>query len=123
MEHTELYIKLTQLAEQHKSTGDELEDIKDSDSIEMEAQEMIYQYCLDMNYKTPLKFLENKPDFDDDNTFGEKKWFIDTLIISHADVAEISYHLVSKFWPEEFSSKEDYIESVFAYLESPDLFY
>ncbi len=123
MEHHELYIKLTQLAEQHKSTGDELEDIKDSDSIEMDAWEIIYHYCLDMNYKTSLKLLENKPVFEDDNTFGEKKWFIDTLIVSHADVAEISYHLVSNFWPEEFSSKEDFIESVIEYLESPDLFY
>ena len=37
MEHPELYIKLIQLAEMHKATGDELEDIKDSDSIEMDA--------------------------------------------------------------------------------------
>ena len=118
MEHPELYIKLTQLAEQHKSTGEELEDIKDSDSIEMEAWEIIYQYCLDMDYNTPLKLLENKPAFDDDNTFGEKKWFIDTLIVSNAVVAEISYHLVSQFWPEEFSSKEDFIESTEAYLEA-----
>ena len=118
MENTELYNKLTQLAEQHKSTGNELEDIKDSDSIEMEAWEIIYQYCLDLDYKTPLKLLENKPYFEEDNTFEEKKWFIDTLIVSYADVAEISYHLVSKFWPEEFSSKEDFIESTEAYLEA-----
>jgi hypothetical protein len=123
MEHHELYIKLTQLAEQHKSTGDELEDIKDSDSIEMEAWEIIYQYCLDRDYKTPKKFLKNKPVFEDDNPFGEKKWFIDTLIVSHADVTEIAYHLVSKFWPEEFSSEEDYIESIIEYLETPNLFY
>ena len=123
MENTELYNKLTQLAEQHKSTGDELEDIKDSDSIEMDAWEVVYQYCLDRGYKTPQKFLENKPVFDDDNTFGEKKWFIDNLIVSNADVAEIAFDLVSKFWPEEFSSKEDYIESVIEHLESPDLFY
>ena len=123
MEHSEIFIELTRLAEQHKLTGDDLEDIKDSDSIEMDAWEVVYQYCLDRGNKTPQKFLENKPVFDDDNTFGEKKWFIDTLIISHADVAEISYHFVSKFWPEEFSSKEDYIESVIEHLESSDLFY
>lgn len=118
MEHPELYIKLTQLAEQHKATGDELEDIKDSDSIEMEAWDVIYQYCLYKNYMTPVKFLETKPVFEEDDTFGEKKWFIDTLIVSNADVAEISYHLVSQFWPEEFSSKEDFIESTDAYLEA-----
>ena len=118
MEHPELYIKLTQLAEMHKATGDELEDIKDSDSIEMDAWEIVYQYCFDKDYMPPVKFIENKPAFDDDNTFGEKKWFIDTLIVSHDDVAEISYHLVSKFWPEEFSSKEDFIESTEAYLEA-----
>jgi hypothetical protein len=123
MEQSEIFIELTRLAEQHKSTGDNLEDIKDSDFIEMDAWEIIYQYCLVREYKTPLKFLDNKPIFDDDNTFGEKKWFIDSLIVSHADVAEISYHLVSKFWPEEFSNKVDYIESIIAYLESPDLFY
>ncbi len=118
MEHPKLYVKLSQLAEQHNSTGDKLEDIKDSDSIEIEAWEIIYQYCLEMDYKTPLKHLENKPAFEDDNKFGEKKWFIDTLIVSHADVAEISFHLVSNFWPEEFSSKEDFIESTEAYLEA-----
>jgi hypothetical protein len=118
MGHHKLYIELTRLAEQHKSTGDELEDIKDSDSIEMEAWEIIYQYCLYMKYKTPLKLLENKPTFEDVNSIGEMKWFIDTLIVSHADVAEISYHLVSQFWPEEFSSKEDFIESTEAYLET-----
>jgi len=123
MEHSEIFIELTRLAEQHKLTGDDLEDVKDSDSIEMDAWEVVYQYCLDRDYKTPQKFLENKPVFDDDNTFGEKKWFIDTLIVSSADVSEISYHLVSQFWPEEFSSKEDYIESVIEHLESPDLFY
>jgi hypothetical protein len=123
MEQSEIFIELTRLAERHKSTGDILEDIKDSDFIEMDAWEIIYQYCLVRGYKTPLKFLDNKPIFDDDNTFGEKKWFIDSLIVSHADVAEISYHLVSKFWPEEFSNKVDYIESIIAYLESPDLFY
>jgi hypothetical protein len=123
MEHSEIFIELTRLAEQHKLTGDDLEDVKDSDSIEMDAWEVVYQYCLDRDFKTPQKFLENKPVFDDDNTFGEKKWFIDTLIVSSADVSEISYHLVSQFWPEEFSSKEDYIESVIEHLESPDLFY
>jgi hypothetical protein len=40
------------------------------------------------------------------------------LIVSNAVVAEISYHLVSQFWPEEFSSKEDFIESTEAYLEA-----
>jgi hypothetical protein len=123
MEQSEIFIELTRLAEQHNLTGDDLEDIKDSDSIEMDAWEIIYQYCLDMNYKPSLKLLENKTVFEDEHTFGEKKWFIDTLIVSHAEVAEISYHLISKFWPEEFSSKEDYIESVIEYLESPDLFY
>jgi hypothetical protein len=123
MGHSEIFIELTRLAEQHKLTGDDLEDIKDSDFIEMDAWEIIYQYCLNRDYKTSKKFLENKPVFEDDNPFGEKKWFIDTLIVSHADVAEIAYHLVSKFWPEEFSSKEDYIESVIEYLETPDLFY
>lgn len=123
MEHSEIFIELTRLAEQHKLTGDDLEDVKDSDSIEMDAWEVVYQYCLDRDFKTPQKFLENKPVFVDDNTFGEKKWFIDTLIVSSADVSEISYHLVSQFWPEEFSSKEDYIESVIEHLESPDLFY
>jgi len=123
MEHSEIFIELTRLAEQHKLTGDDLEDVKDSDSIEMDAWEVVYQYCLDRDYKTRQKFLENKPAFEEDNKFGEKKWFIDTLIVSHADVAEIAYHLVSKFWPEEFSSKEDYIESVIEHLESPDLFY
>lgn len=123
MEQSEIFIELTRLAEQHKLTGDDLEDIKDSDSIEMDAWEVVYQYCLDRDYKTPKKFLENKPIFEDDNPFGEKKWFIDTLIVSNADVAEIAYYLVSKFWPEEFSSKEDYIESVMEHLESPDLFY
>jgi len=118
MEHRKLYIVLTRLAEQHKSTGDELEDIKDSDSIEMDAWEIIYQYCIDMNYKTSLKLLEKKPVFEDDNTFGEKKWFIDSLIVSNADIAEISYHLVSQFWPEEFSSKEDFIVSTEAYLKA-----
>lgn len=118
MEHPELYIKLTQLAEQHQSTGDELEDIKDSDSIEIEAWEIIYHYCLDMDYKTPLKLLIHKPAFEEDNIFGEKKWFIDTIIVSQTDVAEIAYHLVSNFWPEEFSSKEDFIESTEAYLEA-----
>jgi hypothetical protein len=118
MEHPELYIKLTQLAEQHKSTGDKLEDIKDSDSIEMEAWEIVYQYCLDKDYMTPIKFIENKPVFEEDDTFGEKKWFIDTLIVSNDEIAELSYHLVNQFWPSEFSSKEDFIESTEAYLEA-----
>lgn len=118
MEQPELYIKLTQLAVQHQSTGNNLEDIKDSDAIETEAWEIIYQYCIDLNYKTPLELLEKKPVFEDDVTFGKKKWFIDTIIVSQADVAEIAYHLVSKFWPEEFSSKEDFIESTEAYLEA-----
>ena len=43
MEQSEIFIELTRLAEQHKLTGDDLEDIKDSDSIEMDAWEIIYQ--------------------------------------------------------------------------------
>ena len=41
----EIKAKIAELAQEHKATGDELDDFKDSELIEKEAEQLIVKYC------------------------------------------------------------------------------
>ena len=118
--HLEL---INSLAEKHRATNEEIDDLNYFEALENEAWMIVFNYCKECNYKTPENYLLNKPKFDEENSMNETNWFIDTLVVSHNDVAEIAYHLVSKFWPDQFDSIDDYIDSTRNFLTSPSIFY
>lgn len=119
-QHIEL---LNSLAEKHKASDEEIDDLNYFEALENEAWMIVFNYCKESNYNTPENYLLTKPEFDEENSMNEINWLIDTLVVSHNDVAEIAYHLVSKFWPEQYTTIEDYVDSVRNFLSTPNIFY
>ena len=126
METEEIKRQITDLAIQHQQAGDELEDVKDSDGIEYDATMLIVDYCQEKGYAIegfPLDY-RNTEDYDRDYYGNDRKqWYVDTLTLTHPDVAELSWHYVSSFWPGQCESKDEFLESVKTSLDMPDLFY
>ena len=116
--------RISLLAIQHSKTGDELEDWKDSDYIESQAEMLIVNYCeqkgyLVQGFPTEKRKNENDDDFDEDYFCQERyQLYLDTLLVTHDDVAELMWHYTSSFWKDTYTSKEDFTESVKGILDS-----
>lgn len=100
----------------------ELDDELESDLLEMEAKQIILDYCKASGYSVPGITLENNSDAEsdlsewlDDVDLEEK--YVDTLTVERADVAELNYYFHSTFWPDEAGSLEEFIELIKSLLE------
>ena len=110
----EIKSKITELSEQHKKSDNELEDIKDTDWLEGEAFDLISDYCEKMNYSVNGFPQDKKLDLDDDEEFSGEYWmlYVDKLTLSHSDVADLHWHWVRSFWPEQYENREEFLTSI-----------
>jgi hypothetical protein len=113
------------LSLEHNAVGDDLEDLKDSDWIEKKAENLIIEYCKNMNYqingfpKDKMREASKNEDFDEDYFCRERyQMYLDMLAINQSEVADLMWHYTSKFWPEQFISKEEYIDHISKNIES-----
>lgn len=119
----EIILKLALLAEEHKATGDDLDDFKDAEQIEQEAEQLIVDYCetngyLVNGFPTEKKQLpEEELDVD---YFSRERYqlYLDTLATKHEDVADLMWCYVSSFWDNQYESKEEYIQNLRDNLDS-----
>lgn len=119
----EIKHKITKLAEQHKQTGDDIEDWEDSELIELQAEKLITDYCVAKGYqingfphekmKLPIEDLE-------EDYFCRERYqlYLDSLAVQKEDVAEIMWWYVSNFWKNQYKDLEDYIHALKDNLES-----
>ena len=106
------------LAEEHRSAGNDIDDLKDTDWLESKGFQLIIDYCMNAGM-----LVNGFPVNIDDGYLGDEEvtdehWqlYIDHLTIVHTDVALLHFEWTNAFWPGEFKSREDLVESVQARL-------
>jgi hypothetical protein len=104
------------LSQKHKDTGFDLDDFKEAELIEQEAEQLIVKYCEAKGYNVNGFPAEKRDliedDDDEDDYFSSEKYklYVDTLATQKEDVAELTWCYVSSFWEDQFKNKEAYIQ-------------
>lgn len=123
MKIEEIVAKITELALQHhKIDEDSLDELKDAEQIEYEAEQLIIDYCVSQNYLIngfPTEKLAVVDDLEDDYFSRERyQFYLDRLIIEKEDIADLMWHYTSSFWPNYFESKKEYEETISHQIKS-----
>ena len=111
------------LSETHKATGDEIDNFKDAELIEQEAEQLIIDYCETKGYlvngfPTEKKQLPEE-ELEEDYFCRERyQLYLDTLATKQDDVAKLMWCYVSSFWVDQYETKEEYIQSIKENLDS-----
>jgi len=108
----DLHNKLLYLSSKHKQADDE-----DAEIIELEAEELIVQYCEAQGYlingfPTEKKQLPNEALEEDYFCRERYQLYLDTLATQKENVAILMWTYVSSFWEDQFESKEEYLQSL-----------
>lgn len=116
MTKEEIIKAMNELALQHASSGDEVEDIKDSDWLESQAFYLIVDFCKKMNYQVgrfPNRIASENLSEDD---ITDEHWtlYVDILTLTNTDVTDLHWHWASTFWPKEYENKNEFIDSISA---------
>ncbi len=112
--------EIQNLAIQHKSVGD---DLNDAELIEQEAEQLIVSYCEQKGYlingfPTEKKQLPEE-ELEEDYFCKERyQLYLDTLSTQQNDVAELMWCYVSNFWADQYDSKEEYLQNLKDNLDS-----
>jgi len=119
----DIIFKLKLLAQEHKTIGDDLEDYKDAELIEQEAEQIIVGYCeakgyLINGFPTEKRQLP-EDEFEVDYFCRERyQFYLDNLAIKYGDVADLTWCYVSNFWNDQYESREEYLQSLKDNLDS-----
>lgn len=111
------------LSETHKATDDEIDNFKDAELIEQEAEQLIIDYCETKGYlvngfPTEKKQLPEE-ELEEDYFCRERyQFYLDTLATKQDDVAKLMWCYVSSFWVDQYETKEEYIQSIKVNLDS-----
>jgi hypothetical protein len=113
----EINKKISELAKIHAANDENnISDIKDAEFLEISALELIIDYCEDNKYLIngfPTEKRKLAPEeLDDDDYFSMERFYLylDILACQKQDVAELTWHFVSAFWPESYESMQDYLD-------------
>ena len=115
--------KISRLSEEHKASGNDLDDFKDAELIEYEAEQLIIEYCeakgyLVNGFPTQKKQLPEE-ELEEDYFCRERyQFYLDTLATTQDDVGELMWHYVSSFWEDQYESKEEYLHDLKNNLDS-----
>jgi hypothetical protein len=123
MIHADIIFKLKLLAQEHKTTGDDLDVFKDAELIEQEAEQIIVEYCEAKGYLVngfPTEKRQLPEDELEEDYFCRERYqfYLDTLATKYGDVADLTWCYVSSFWNDQYESKEEYLQSVKDNLDS-----
>ncbi len=119
----EIKSKLITLSQVHKSTEGEIDELKDAELIEQEAEQLIVAYCEQKGYlvngfPTEKKQLPEE-ELEEDYFCRERyQLYLDTLATQQNDVAELMWCYVSNFWADQYDSKEEYLRNLRDNLDS-----
>lgn len=116
-------IKIIQLAQNHHATDEKgIDELKDSELLEIDAENLIIAYCEEKKYLIkgfPTEKKKIKDQLDEDYFCRERyQYYLDCLTIEKKDVAELMWCYVSNFWPDSFDSKQEYILTIQEQLNS-----
>jgi hypothetical protein len=113
----EITEKIKALAAQHHAIEEtNLDEIKDAEEIELEAEKLIIDYCVNHSYLIngfPTEKEVNSEELEDDYFSRERyQLYLDLLTIDREDIAELMWFYTSHFWPGYFESKEAYCTTI-----------
>ena len=116
MNFEEILSAISNLAVEHSKSGDQEEDLKDTDWLENDAFDLIVEYSKHMKYQVG-SFPESLIN-DDADEITDEHWmlYIDKLTLTNSDVADLHWHWASSFWPHQFKAKEEFLDSIDARL-------
>jgi hypothetical protein len=114
---------IVELAQEHKATGNDLDDFKDAELIEKEAEQLIVKYCEAKGYLVngfPTEKKQLPEEELEEDYFCQERYqlYLDTLASQHEDVAELMWCYVSSFWEDQCESKEEYLQNLKDGLDS-----
>lgn len=112
----QIKVKITELAKQHAAIDEAcIDDFKDAELLEINAEDLIIAYCEKKGYLVNGFLTEKRQlsedELDDEDYFSRERFqlYLDILTYQIDDVADLTWHFTESFWPEEFTSKEDFI--------------
>lgn len=107
----------------HEINEKSIDEFKDTELIEKQVEDLIIDYCVEKKYlvngfPTEKKNSQNE-ELDDDYFCRERyQLYLDQLVIRFVDVADLMWHFVKSFWPNQFESKTCYVETLKQQIES-----
>ena len=122
--------KISHLAQKHSSIPEnDLSDFGNAEILESEAFHLIVDYSESQGYLINGFPTEIRNRYENDEISDEEydedyfcleryELYLDTLTLQKDDVAELMWHYANSFCPDQFESKEDYIESIKIQIES-----
>jgi hypothetical protein len=122
--------KISHLAQKHSSIPENvLSEFGNAEILESEAFHLIVDYSESQGYLINGFPTEIRNRYENDEISDEEydedyfcleryELYLDTLTLQKDDVAELMWHYANSFWPDQFESKEDYIESIKIQIES-----
>jgi len=119
--------KITELSNQHHSVdGGDFKEIKSAELLESEAEDLIIEYCVNRNYLIngfPTQKKEMPEEYDEDYFSMERyQLYLDKLTLEKDDVAELTWCYVSSFWPDQFESKDEFMENIRHQINSSNFY-
>ena len=107
----------------HKINEKSIDEFKDAELIEKQVEDLIIDYCVENNYLVngfPTEKKNSPIEELDDDYFCRERYqlYLDQLVIHHGDVADLMWHFVKSFWPNQFESKSCYVETLKQQIES-----
>lgn len=116
-------IKIIQLAQNHHATDEKgIDELKDSELLELDAENLIIAYCEEKKYLIegfPTEKKKIKNQLDEDYFCRERyRYYLDRMTVEKEDVADLMWCYVSSFWPDYFKSKQEYILTIKGQLNS-----
>lgn len=116
-------LEISRLSQEHKATGDDLDDFKDAELIEKEAEQLIVKYCEAKGYLLngfPTEKRQLPEEELEEDYFCQERYqlYLNTLATQHEDVAELMWCYVSTFWEDQCESIEEYLQNLKDGLDS-----
>jgi len=112
------------LAERHHALVEvSLDDFKEAELLEIEAESLIISYCEKMGYQIngfPIdkRIMYAEHELDEDYFCRERfQLYLDMLTLEKKDIEELTWCYVSVFWPEQFSDKQEFLMTIKEQIE------
>ena len=107
----------------HEINEQSIEEFNDAEWLEKQVEDLIADYCVQNNYLVNGFPTEKKSlpieELDEDYFCRERyQLYLDHLVTHNMDVADLMWHYVESFWPNQFESKSNYIETIKEQIES-----
>jgi hypothetical protein len=116
----EIIHAIHELAEEHRHAGNDIDDLKDTEWLESRGFQLIIDHCLATDLLVNGFPANIEEGFLGEEEVTDEHWqlYIDLLTIDHPEIAELHFEWTRAFWPEEFTSQEDWLESIQARVNS-----